>query len=473
MSIIATPKEKQELLFSYLCSSADLFVLTNKILEVEFFDAFLHRPITFVKDYYEKYKSLPNPEQLSAEVGYTVQPRTLTKSEFEYAINEVEQHCKTRALVRAITASVPLIAEDRGADIEKLIRDAIAVSINRNMGIDYFADPEARLRMMLQSNAHIPTGWNDVDDVLGGGVCRKEMTMFMANSGVGKSILMSNIAVNFTEGGLHVVYISLELSEEVVAKRFDSMYTGISQDQIFHNIPKVAVEVEKRRAQCGSLTIKRMPESTTNSNHIRSYLKEYELMTGHAPDILVVDYLDLLASNQKISGDNMFIKDKFVAEEVRSLADEYNMVVITASQMGRSALEADSHHQGHIQGGISKVNTTDNLIAIIQNEQQKAAGEYMLSFAKTRGANGVGRTVTLRWVPSALRVVNADAAAAMMKQVRFGSGGDMQVEVMNAELFQMTATPQPTKPVHMFAGVGGANSTNDRLMQLALSGGAM
>ena len=206
------------------------------------------------------------------------------------------------------------------------------------------------------------------------GLNRKEMTVFSANSGVGKSVTMSNLAANFLHQGLNVAYISLELSEDVVAKRFDSIMTGVGQSDIFSNITKIAVLVQELSTKMGRLTITRMPESTTNANHIRAYLKEYERMYGHVPDVLCVDYMDIMTSNNKISAENLFVKDKYIAEELRSIANDFDLVLITASQQNRSGMQVknDELSQASVAGGISKVNTADNWISRLCRQQRNS-----------------------------------------------------------------------------------------------------
>ena len=217
---------------------------------------------------------------------------------------------------------------------------------------------------------------------------------------------MQNLAVNLLAQGLNGIYITLELSEDVVAKRFDSMITGIAQADITKNISSIAHDIETIKDEMGKFKIKRLPENATNSNHLRAYIKKVENTEGWSPDFIVVDYLDLMTTNQKIGQENLFIKDKFVAEEVRALGWEFNALMISASQLGRSAIDAEKITQGHIQGGISKINTCDNAIAIIQNEQQRALGEYWFEFIKTRNSNGVGKKIMLLWDGLCLRISN-------------------------------------------------------------------
>lgn len=400
--------QKQQLLTQFLLSDPDLFTRCNAILEPTYFDPEVRKSIEFIKKYYIDFKALPTSDQLIVETGLKLDPKPLTKAEAEYALKEVELYCRNKAMEKAILSGPALMDEGNYDKILSNLKEAIAVSINRDVGLDYFLDPEERIMRMMQRNALIPLGYKDLDKALQGGVGRKELLQLMAGSGVGKSIFMSNLAVNLLFQKLNVCYITLELAEDVVAKRFDSMITGIGQQDIFGKVTKVSVDLERLKSKMGKLFIKRMPESTTNANHIRSYLKEFEMLHGFLPDILVIDYLDLMTSNQKISAENLFIKDKYVAEEVRSIAHDHDMLVISASQIGRSGIGAEEVGQEHIAGGVSKIYTCDNLIAIIQTEQMKAAGEYMLKLTKTRNSGGVGKIMMLKWDPISLRVRDLD-----------------------------------------------------------------
>ena len=398
--------EKQKLLISYLVSDPELFIKVSPILNVKYFDASMKPAITFIKDYFELYKAPPTVDQLKAETRLNIEHRTsMSRPEQKYAETQLENFCKEKAIEHAILASPALLAEGKHGDIEKLIRDALTVGLQRNIGLDYFQDPEQRLKLLSLNNKPIPTGFLKLDEYLGGGLNRKEMTIFAAPPGVGKSLTMANIAKNLMKQSFNVCYITLELSEEVTAKRFDSMFSGISQIDILKNITKTSIEIKKQSEEHGSLTIKRMPESSTNANHIRAYLKEYEIMKGYLPDVLVVDYMDLMCSNQSISAENQFIRDKFVSEELRSIANDFNLIMITASQLNRGSqlLESmDDLSQAHIAGGISKVNTTDNLIAIMQNSAMKARSEMMFKLLKTRSSSGVGNQFMMQFSPTTL-----------------------------------------------------------------------
>lgn len=415
--------DKQKLLISYLISSQELFVKVSPILQTKYFDPKIKNVISFVKGYFDDYKAPPNVEQIKAETGQSVELRpSMTRQELTYAENELERFCREKAIEEAIFASPKLLDEGKYGEIEKLIKDAITVGLSRNVGLNYFDDPEARLRLLTLNNL-ISTGWWKLDEYLGGGLNRKEMIIFAAPPGIGKSLTMANLAKNLLKQRLNGAFITLELAEDVVAKRFDSMFSGMQQLDLTKHITEATVKINQQKEQHGALHIKRMPESSTNANHIRAYLKEFEIVNGYLPDFLVVDYLDLMCSVQQISAENTFVRDKFISEELRSIANEYNLIMITASQMNRSALQLENIQdlgQANIAGGISKINTTDNLIAIIQNDQQKARGEMMFKLLKTRSSAGVGNFYMLKFNQKTLCLDNIDeepGKARMSKSV--------------------------------------------------------
>jgi KaiC/GvpD/RAD55 family RecA-like ATPase len=403
--------EKQKLLLTYLVSSQELFVKVSPILKTAYFDPKIKNVVNFVKNYFDTYKTPPSSDQIIAETSQKLDLKpSLTRQELSYAENELEQFCREKAIETAIFAAPKLLDEGKYGEIEKMIKDAITVGLQRNIGLDYFSDPEARLRLLSINNS-IPTSWLKLDEYLGGGLNRKEMIIFAASAGVGKSLTMANLAKNLMKRGLNGVYYTLELSEEVVAKRFDSMFSGMQQGELLKNVTEATVKISQQKEKHGSLHIKRMPESSTNANHIRAHLKEFEIVNGYVPDFIVVDYLDLLASVQQISAENTFTRDKFISEELRAIANEFNLIMITASQLNRSAHQLDNvEDMGHanIAGGLSKINTTDNLVAILQTPQMKARGEMMFKLLKTRSSNGVGNFYMLKFNQKTLCLENID-----------------------------------------------------------------
>jgi len=247
-----------------------------------------------------------------------------------------------------------------------------------------------------------------MDDKLFGGMNRGELNIFAGGSGAGKSLFLANLGCNWALQGLNVVYLTLELSEELVSMRIDSMLTGIPTRDVFKNLDDVEMKVKMIGKKSGTFQVKYMPSGKT-ANDIRSYLKEYEIKLGRRVDVLLVDYLDLLMPiSKKISPADLFIKDKYVSEELRNLAVEKNCIFVTAAQLNRGAVEEVEFDHSHISGGLSKIQTADNVFGIFTSRAMRERGRYQLQLMKTRSSSGVGMKIDLEFNIDSLRISDLD-----------------------------------------------------------------
>ena len=267
----------------------------------------------------------------------------------------------------------------------------------------------------------ISTGWKDVDALIGGGVGRQELITFLAPSGGGKSVSMLNLGYNFMEQGLNGVIISIEMRDTKVAMRTDQMIARIAAGMIPMNKTKVAHEIELFGERTGArLFIKRMREGVTNANHISAYLNELESSKAFRPDWIVVDYLDIMQSARKVDASNMFLKDQYVSEEVRGIGFDYDAVMVSGSQLGKHATEAINDgrkmHQGDVQGGSSKTNTSDLMIATVKTDAMHEAGEYRFEFPKARNSDAANKTCLMRWNKETLRITDGSAPELALKK---------------------------------------------------------
>ena len=205
---------------------------------------------------------------------------------------------------------------------------------------------------------------------------------------------------------MNVVYLTLELSEELVSMRIDSMITEIPTRDIFKQIDEVEMKVKVIGKKSGTYQVKYMPSGKT-ANDIRSYMKEYEIKMGRKVDILLVDYLDLLMpQSRKISAENLFVKDKYVSEELRNLAMEKQCVLVTAAQLNRGAVEEVEYDHSHISGGLSKIQTADNVFGIFTSRAMRERGKYQIQLMKTRSSSGVGMKIDLDFDIDTLRITD-------------------------------------------------------------------
>lgn len=394
--------DKQILLLDYIISCPDIFARTQAILDSKYFDPELRRTVAFITHYYGEYSKVPTPEQISAETGINLTARSISPDQIEYSLDEIEKFCKDRAIKIALAECIELLkTEDYGTIRQKII-DASIVSLNRNRGLNYFEDPEGRLTRLLVDLDITPTGWQELDYHLEGGIARKEMLLFAANSGGGKSVSLLNLAYNFLIRKKNVLYITLELSEDVVSLRFDQMLTGFGRSKWKNHVDSTVSVVKSLGDRTGSLKITWM-RSGSRPLDIRAYLKTYYLEFSKMPDLLIVDYIDKMSPNEKVRSDDVWGKDKACAEQLRDIAVEEDMCLATASQLNREAVRAIAHDHAHIAGGISKINETDVFVSILLNED---TNQCIYSLLKTRNSGGVGEHVVLRWDPVHIRILD-------------------------------------------------------------------
>jgi hypothetical protein len=215
---------------------------------------------------------------------------------------------------------------------------------------------------------------------------------------------MQNLAVNWITAGLSGVYITLELSEGLCSMRIDSMMTNTASKEIFKDIDTIEMKLKMMSKKAGQFRVKYMPAQST-VNDIRAYLKELQIQEGVKADFLCIDYLDLLMPvSAKVSPNDLFVKDKYVSEELRNLAKELNVLFVTASQLNRAAVEEVEFDHSHISGGISKINTADNVFGIFTSRAMRERGRYQLQLMKTRSSSGVGQKVDLEFDIASLRI---------------------------------------------------------------------
>jgi archaellum biogenesis ATPase FlaH len=394
----------QKLYIEMFMSDADTFMRCSNIFEPENFDRKLQESATFIKKYVDEYKVMPEPQIVNASCNLDLNPAALPKENYEWLMNEFENFSRHKGLERAILQSADLLEKGDYFPVEKLIKDAIQISLNKDMGTNYFEDPRGRLESLKNSNGQISTGWPSIDKKLYGGFNRGELNIWCAASGGGKSLFLANLGCNWAANGLNVLYLTFELAENLVAMRMDSMLTDIPTREIFKSLDDVELKVKMLGKKSGSVQIKYMP-SGKNANDVRAYLKEYHVKKGYAPDVILIDYLDLMMPMSiKVSPSDLFVKDKYVSEELRNLAMETQAIVCTASQLNRSAVEEIEFDHSHISGGLSKIQTADNVIGIFTSRAMKERGRYQIQFMKTRNSSGVGQKVDLEFDVDTLRI---------------------------------------------------------------------
>ncbi len=395
----------QKVYLEMFMTDAQSFVRCQGVFNPDAFDRRLVEPAKFVKQYVDEHNALPTFDIVNAATDSNLKdPGQLAENHYDWLLQDFETFSKHKALESAILKSADLLENGQYGACEDLVKQAVQIGLQKDLGTDYFADPRARLEGIKDQNGQVSTGWPALDKKLFGGFNRGELNIFAGGSGSGKSLFLANMGVNWCLQGLNVMYLTFELSEALVSMRLDSMTTDIPSRDVFKSIDDVEIKVKMIGKKSGAFQVKYMPTGK-NSNDIRAYLKEYEIKTGRKVDVLLIDYLDLMHPNAvKISAENLFVKDKYVSEELRNLAMELNTIFVTASQLNRSSVEEIEFDHSHISGGISKINTADNLIGIFTSRAMRERGRYQIQLMKTRSSSGVGQKIDLEFDVDSLRI---------------------------------------------------------------------
>ena len=395
----------QKVYLEMMLTDAESFVRCQAVFDHKLFDRRLQESAKFLNDYVTEHNALPTFDIINAATkGDLVHPGELMENHYDWLLQDFETFSRHKSLEAAILKSADLLEKGEYGPVEDLVKKAVQIGLQKDLGTDYWKDPRARLEAIKSNNGQVSTGWPALDKKLFGGFNRGELNIFAGGSGSGKSLFLANLGVNWALEGLNVIYLTFELSENLVSMRVDSMTTDIPSRDIFKSIDDVEMKVKMIGKKSGAFQVKYMPTGK-NANDIRSFLKEYEIKTGKKVDVLLVDYLDLMSPiAAKISAENLFVKDKYVSEELRNLAMELNTLFVTASQLNRSSVEEIEFDHSHISGGISKINTADNLIGIFTSRAMRERGRYQIQLMKTRSSSGVGQKIDLEFDLDSLRI---------------------------------------------------------------------
>jgi hypothetical protein len=441
-------------------------VRCRSILKDEYFHDRLKPAVRYIMKFADEYRTLPTADQVKAETKIAIDlVQDVQPQHSEWFLSEIESFCRHRAIENVSFEAADLITEGRYGEYEAKLKEALTITLTTDLGTSYFEDPKTRIQEVLDRSDMVSTGWKAIDDKLYGGFTKGALNIFAGGSGSGKSLFLQNLALNWAFMGYNVIYFSLELSENLVAARLDSMVSGFGTKEVFKKINDVDLKVRLAGKKAGDLKIKKMSEAGTTANDLRAYLKEYEIQTGKRPTAVICDYLDLMyPNNAKINPSDMFVKDKFVAEELRALAGEYDLMFATASQLNRASVEAQEFDHSHIAGGISKINTADNVFGIYTSMAMKERGEYQLQVLKARSASCVGHRIELGFDQRTLRITDPDpdrditeakSATDLARDIKAKVQGTNQPATTSA-----TQSAQPSGPIP------GANATRKNMMDI-------
>ena len=335
-------EERERTLLSQLLNNSELFVKGITFLEKDFFESKINKLIvSFIKDYYESYKSVPPEDAVLMELGLddTRSDWLDIKKQWPHSYLEdyLNSFIKNMSMKSAIEDSIELLEEEDYGAIEKKIKDAVNVDIDVKLGLSINNDKDSfrdLFSILTSEESTIPTGWDNVDVLLDGGVTVPSLNYLLAKSGGGKSIGLINLSWNYIQQGKDVVYISLELKEAKIIKRYITHSAKIAT----HLIPEKEMEIFNHIKKCdekgyGRFTVHFYQPNTLSAMKLELFIRNYIQKYGTVP-VIIVDYAGLMVPNGK-GWQGMFERDKYVSEELRGVATLFDTVVWTADQYNR------------------------------------------------------------------------------------------------------------------------------------------
>ena len=313
-------------------------------------------------------------------------------TDFDWLVDTTEKWCRDRAIYLALMESIALADgtdEKKGRDaIPSILSDALAVSFDSHVGHDYLLDYEARYESYHRKEDKIEFDLEYFNKITKGGLPNKTLNIALAGTGVGKSLFMCHVASSALLGGKNVLYITLEMAEEKIAERIDANLLNVPIQEITE-LPKVMFEdkVTKlaNRTQ-GSLIIKEYPTASAHAGHFRSLLNELALKKSFRPDIIFIDYLNICASSRYRGNSNVnsYSYIKAIAEELRGLAVEANVPIVSATQTTRSGYGSSDVELTDTSESFGLPATADLMFALISTEDLEGLGQIMVKQLKNR-----------------------------------------------------------------------------------------
>jgi len=386
-------------------------------------EEFMRRVLPFVKpDYFEgtyqklfkevgkyvsKYNKLPTLESFKVEIdsaesfndeqyrhAVEILPEIFRteKIDEQWLLDTTEKWCQDRALYNAIMEGISII-DGKHKTLTKnalpdILTQALGVTFDTNVGHDYLENVSERYDFYHTTEDKIPFDIDLLNEITKGGLSNKSLNIALAGTGVGKSLFMCHVAANALSQGKNVLYITMEMSEERIAERIDANLLDIPIDQIEHLSKQMFVErvARLKKKTSGKLIIKEYPTGAANSNHFRALLNELKLKKSFEPDIVFIDYLNICASSRMKMGGavNSYAYIKAIAEELRGLAVEFAVPLVSATQTTRSGYTSSDPGLEDTSESFGLPATADLMFALVSTEEMEQNGQIAIKQLKNR-----------------------------------------------------------------------------------------
>lgn len=433
-----------------LFSSTEFLQQSLDVLNPKFFESDAGQWIVEKTiDYYNDYKTIPTLEVFKIEldkqkdevlkVAVKEQLRTAFQKknddDLEYVKDSFLDFAKNQALKSAIIKSVDLLQMGRYGDIKTLVDTALKSGQPRNIGHDWKKDIE--LRLAGQSRNTVATGWDAIDILTGGGLAAGELGVIAAPSGIGKSWALATIGANAARNGKRVVYYTLELNENYVGLRFDTIFTGIEPNSIPDNADSVRLTVDSIP---GEIIIKYYPASAITVHTIRAHLDNLTA-SKMKPDLVIIDYADLMRSADRVEARHQELGE--IYKEIRGMSGEIGVPVWTASQTQRSSIQDDIIEADKIASSYEKIMNADLVISLSRKLEDKANHTGRAHVMKNRfGSDGVTLPVFMNTGIGKIEIYDENSSKGLLLKKQMEAGEGLMKKALAKKFAEKFSEPQ-------------------------------
>lgn len=396
----------EKLIISNLILDDNYFRKAIPFLKSEYFSGEYKTLLRKIQEYSEKYNKPPTKQALAIAIeedkiisetelpalsewlGEVVE----TKNDPQWLLDETEKFCKDKAIYNAIMDSIQVIDgrdKDRGPDaLPDMLSKALQVGFDNNIGHDYIENAEDRYDFYHRLEEKMPFDLEMFNEITEGGLSNKTLNVALAGTGVGKSLFMCHMAANAISQNRNVLYVTLEMSEERIAERIDANLMNLPIQQL-KDLSKQMFEdrIEKINNKIqGRLIVKEYPTASAHTGHFKALLNELKLKRNFVPDIIFIDYLNICASSRFRAGSsaNSYTIIKSIAEELRGLAVEFDVPIVTATQTTRSGYNSSDVELTDTSESFGLPATADLMFALISTEDLEKLGQVMVKQLKNR-----------------------------------------------------------------------------------------
>ena len=374
-------------------------------LRPEYFAGADQKIFKLVSDFIEKYNNCPNREALDialqasnlnendfAQAQSLLKELTPAESNAEWLFTETEKFCKDKAVYNAILKSIEIIdGRDKKHTTEALpsiLSEALSVGFDNSVGHDYIINAPERYDFYHRVESRIPFDLDLFNKITNGGMPNKTLNVVLAGTGVGKSLFMCHVAASCLAQGKNVLYITMEMAEERIAERIDANLMNIDMDQL-HDLPRQMYDnrIDKIKDKTeGRLIIKEYPTAGAHCGHFKSLLNELSLKQSFHPDLIIVDYLNICTSSRikQGAGVNSYTYIKAIAEEMRGLAVEHNVPILSATQTTRGGFANTDVDLTDTSESFGLPATVDFMFALISTEELEELNQLLVKQLKNR-----------------------------------------------------------------------------------------